>query len=177
MRRPIAYPITPRGPCVSTALCSITHVTLRVQRLPVGRLQQSSSSSSRRAIRGRAFPRAATAVLALLAPARAGSDGAGIGASAVWVLGGPELGVANGSGAAAGGRGSSTFCPPRLGVERTLRSDDSRKSWRRLRGHQSSYSNFGFSTVPCERRSRSSRICSCSAERGSLARERARRPR
>jgi len=28
MRRPIAYPITPRGPCVSTALCSITHVLL-----------------------------------------------------------------------------------------------------------------------------------------------------
>ena len=36
----------------------------------------------------------------------------------------------------------------------------------------SSYSNSGFSTVPCERRSRSSRICACSAARGSLARER-----
>jgi hypothetical protein len=63
-------------------------------------------------------------------------------------------------------------CPPWLGVERTRRSDDSRKSWRRLQGHHSLYSNSGFSTVPCERRSRSSRICASSAARGSLARER-----
>jgi len=131
MRRPIAYPITPRGPCVSTALCSITHVLLCSAAPSSWAVQQSSSSLSRRQSRA-CLPTGGNRRLAL-------STGASrFGRCRYWCVCcvGPwrsELGVANDLERCRRARLIDFCCRPGSSGT-TRRSDDSRKSWRRFKG-------------------------------------------